>query len=109
MFKGTVYFSGYFIVTRALKKWMEKMCLLPSVGFGQIVLLLYIIAGVDAASQTHAVASAISPIAASVLTFCYRIGCRVERLGFRLRIGDRPRHRFWVQPPAEALSIDPVT
>lgn len=67
-----------------------------------------IIAVIDAASRSRAVAFSISPLAAGLLALCYRIWCRIERLWIWIRIGNGPRYGLRVQSPAVALAIDPI-
>jgi hypothetical protein len=64
---------------------------------------------VNAASQSHAIASAVSPVT-SIRAICHRIWCGIERFGIWLRIwiGYGARHGLRVQPPAVALAINVV-
>ena len=71
---------------------------------------LLIIAVIAAASQSHAVAPAVSPLAPGIaLALCHRIGGRIEWLRLGIWVGDGSGHglRFWFRHEAVAPAIDP--
>ena len=77
-------------------------------GSCQISFISSIIAVIDAATKSHAVALAVSPLTSVALTLCDRVWRRIERLGLWIGIGNRSRHGLRFSSPAIAISIDPI-